>query len=436
MDYKKNHWNLKSAFKPVPEAFERTVRNTVQSIRAEAPSVPPSGRARGGRSRKIAALVLAALLLLGVAAAYAIARPALLDWLLGMDRAGQPYPAGASLRSAVQPIRGENTADHITVRMDSLVYDGERFSFSYEIENDAPAFPALVAPDPCITVNGAPVFLEEFMADGAAPCMVPSPHLDVLPVQRNPLLRGGWSRIISQALSGEIECEMTFMVYRPKKTFAVVPDPDDMVFRLTDCAPEQQAEVQDVIDTYGSFQNAVLAGRNALDPEKWFRNGYSVIGGFIDPREWIDPNEEGFDHLKETARITVAFRFDADIRQAFDFSDTADVALEDCFLHVHRFRLSPLTTYVYVDLIPRENTKEAAQALVEKYGPMDLTDGQGNAVEYAQMDSIYENMPWATQHDGQWLCRYMIGMPGLQAWPDSVGLTVHTGDLLRVWLGR
>ena len=434
----KRNWerlDLRSAYKPVPEAIEQTVHQTLQSIESGMPAQRKNntGRTYLGMPRRLALILIAGILLIGMAAACAVSRPALLEWLLGIDGAtNQPYPAGASLSSTAQLIEGEKKADHITIRMNSLVYDGERFSFSYEAGNDAPGFPALIALDPCMLVNGEPVFVDESKVDGVEPCLAPSPRLDVLPVQRNPVLRGGWSRIIPAELSGEAVCEMTFIVCRPRKAFVFVPDPDDVIFHREDCPPEQRAEVQDVIDTWASFQNAVLAGQDALDPAKWFRDGYSVISDCIDPQEWIDPGEEGFDHLIETARIIIAFRFDAGLCQAYDFSGLPDAALADCAVHVNRFQLSPLSTDVYIDLIPLENTKEAAQALARKYGPMDLTDETGNPVAYAQMDSIYENMPWPAQQDGQWRCRYMIQMPGLQEWPQSVGITVAAGELLRV----
>ncbi len=425
--------NLRSAYKPMPEAFRQTVLRTVRSVRSDLPGRVQTANRRPffGLSRKIAIAVIAGILLIGIAAAYAVSRPVLLNWLLG----AQPAP-GAPLMASVQKISGENAADHMTVRMDSLIYDGERFSFSYEVENDDPAFPALVAMEPSFLVNGEQVSLEEFLANDAKPALVPSARLDVLPVQRNPVVCGGCSQRIPEQLDGETACEMTFIVYRPKKAFAIVPDPDDLIFRMEDCAPEQQAEIQDVIDTYLSFQNAVLADQDALDPQKWFREGYSVIGGFTEVTEWIDPQEEGFDHLTETARFTVVFRFDAGIRQVYDFSETADILLDDCTVRISSLRFSPLTTNVDVFLIPKENTEEAAKALAQKYGPMDLTDGQGGPVAYAEMDSIYENMPWASQYDGQWRCRYLIQMPGLQEWPDSIGLTVKTGDLLRVKLSE
>lgn len=432
----KRNWeqlNLRNAYKPVPETFRQTVLQTVQSVRTDAPvrRHTANGWTFCGMSGKIAIALIAGILLIGMAIAYAVTHPTILNWLLG----AQPDP-GVPLISSVQKISGENAADHITVRMDSLIYDGERFSFSYEVENDNPSLPALVAMEPCFLVNGEQVSLEEFLANDAKPTLVPSARLDILPVQRNPVICGGWSQVIPKELDGEVTCAMTFIVYRPQKAFAIVPDPDDVIFHMEDCVPEQQAEIQDVIDTYLSFQNAVLADQDALDPQTWFQEGYSVIGGFTEVTEWIDPSEEGFDHLTETARFSVIFRFDASIRQVYDFSETADILLDDCTVRISSFRLSPLTTKVDVFLLPKENTEEAAKKLSQKYGPMDLTDAQGSPIEYAEMDSIYENMPWVSQYDGQWRCRYLIQMPGLQEWPDSIGLTVKTGDILRVKLSE
>lgn len=79
-------------------------------------------------------------------------------------------------------------------------------------------------------------------------------------------------------------------------------------------------------------------------------------------------------------------------------TETADILLADCTVRISSFRLSPLTTHVDVVLIPKENTEDASKVLVQKYGPMDLTDAQGIPVEYAEMDSIYESMPWVSQY--------------------------------------
>ena len=150
--------NLRSAYKPVPEAFRQTVLQTVQSVRTDAHV--RRHRANGwtfcGMSGKIAITVIAGILLIGMAVAYAVSHPAILNWLLGAQ-----LDPGVPLMSSVQKISGENAADHITVRMDSLIYDGERFSFSYEVENDDPSLPALVAMEPCFLVNGEQVSMEE-----------------------------------------------------------------------------------------------------------------------------------------------------------------------------------------------------------------------------------------------------------------------------------
>ena len=278
MKHNLEQMNLRNAYKPVPEAFRQTVLQTVQSVRTDAPAA--NGWTFCSMSGKIAIALIAGILLIGMAVAYAVSHPAILNWLLGAQ-----LDPGAPLMSSVQKISGENAADHITIRMDSLIYDGERFSFSYEVENDDPSLPALVAMEPCFLVNGEPVSLEEFLANDAKPTLVPNARFDVLPVQRNPVVCGGWSQRIPGELEGEVTCEMTFIVYRPMKAFAIVPVPDDLFFRMEDCDPEQQAEIQDVLDTYLSFQNAVLADQDSLDPQAWFQEGYSVISGFTEVTE-------------------------------------------------------------------------------------------------------------------------------------------------------
>ena len=52
--------------------------------------------------------------------------------------------------------------------------------------------------------------------------LVPDSHQDVLPVPRNPADGGAWSLPIRQALTGEVTCEVTFIVHRPTKGFVVV----------------------------------------------------------------------------------------------------------------------------------------------------------------------------------------------------------------------
>ena len=93
--------NLRNAYKPVPEAFRQTVLQTVQSVRTDAPV--RRHRANGwtfcGMSRKIAITVIAGILLIGMAVAYAVSHPAILNWLLGAQ-----LDPGAPLMSSVQKI--------------------------------------------------------------------------------------------------------------------------------------------------------------------------------------------------------------------------------------------------------------------------------------------------------------------------------------------
>ena len=433
-----NQLNLRDAYRPVPDAFRKTAANVLNSLAMDETkkSAPSKGKRFGGRIQlKTIVLIAVSVFLVGMAAAYALSRPAILNWLLGFDAQNQPYPAGSALNASVQSIQGEGKADHITVRITSLIYDGERIAFSYEIENDDPAYPAMVALDGHILINGEEVRIDEFQPDGIAPRLVPSARLDVLPVRRNPAEGGGWSEIISRKLDGMADCELQFIVYRPRKAFAVVPDPEDKFFSTEDGAGIQ-AEIQDVINTYQSFRNAVIADRDSLDPEKWFQDGYSVIGGFQEPTEWIDPNEEGFDHLAETAKIAVKFHFDANIRQVYDFSNLEEISLPDCTGIIKSLRFSPLTTEVDLFLLPVENTEEAARKLVQKYGNMRFTDEKGDDAVFAQMESMYETAPWASLYEGQWRCRYMIRLPGLQEWPKSVGIALQTGEILRVKLAN
>lgn len=80
---------------------------------------------------------------------------------------------------------------------------------------------------------------------------------------------------------------------------------------------------------------------------------------------------------------------------------------------------------------PKDNTESAAAALAERFGEFTLTDEHGQPVVYSDMDYLADFHPYVTCMDGQWVCRYLMEMPGLLSFPQSVGFTVNTGDLLR-----
>ena len=98
---------------------------------------------------------------------------------------------------------------------------------------------------------------------------------------------------------------------------------------------------------------------------------------------------------------------------------------------MEQFRLSSLETRIDLWLIPQENTEKAARTLAEKYGAYTLADEQGEAVQYSEMDYMASATPYATQINGQWVCRYLSQMPGLLHFPECVVFTAAGEELIR-----
>ena len=359
-------------------------------------------------------LVIALLIALAFSTtAYALTQPAVLDWLLGTMGSGS-----VQLHDTAQEIAASATADGVTIRITGVVYDGSQLAFSYEAENAAPDLPVIVALDSCISVGGIshelphPEYITELR-------MVPSPHLDVLPVPRNPITGGFWSGTLPQRLFGQAECEVTFIVYRPKEKFAVVLPPDDWMLD-PNITGDAKAEVEDSLATLESFRNAVI-----VPAEEDIPIGYTPV----DPSGSLRHNAES-SHLVEAARITVPFTFDADKAVVYDFSG-AQAEFEGFSVHAASFRLTPLRTYIDVHLLPQENSKSAALALAERCGPYTLTDDSAQPVVFSDMDYCSSLLPYVTCMNEQWVCRYLIDMPGLLTFPHSVSFSVQTGELLR-----
>ena len=210
------------------------------------------------RAALIAALIIAVL----CTASYAVTRPAVIDWLLGHDA-----PASPQLESSAQAIHAEATADGVTVRLTGLVYDGHQIAFSYETGVADPARPALVLLESDLTVAGQPVGVPHYVANTGDARLVPSPHLDVLPVQRNPLRSGGWSNTIGIPLAGTVTGEANFGVYRPEKAFAVLI-PADSDFYDNSISGEYRAELDDdfkqIVEGLGNIQSDKLVQQDQV----------------------------------------------------------------------------------------------------------------------------------------------------------------------------
>lgn len=373
------------------------------------------------RPVRFAAAALA-LVLVFASTAFALTRPSVLNWLTGSA------PVSPQLESTAQTVIGENTAEGITVRINSVVYDGEKLAFAYELENAQPDTPVLVAADPAVTVDGQAVQMLYCTADANAPQMVPSPHLDVLPVKRNPAVGGGVV-YVSDLPRKQVSCEMTFVVYRPEKGFAIALSADDMRANVESCTGDERAEAEDSLNTLKSFRNAIFANEADLADEQWLGAGYTVIDG---SGMLSDLPESS--HLVEAARIGVSFTFDAFAAFACDFSAMDDILLADATLHVRQFRLSSLGTNIDLWLIPAENTEAAARVLADKYGAYTLVDEQGDPVQYSEMDYMATDAPEVIQIGGQWVCRYLSDMPGLLRFPESVGFLAGEETLFHLTL--
>lgn len=326
-----------------------------------------------GRSPSKLVILVLTLVLVFTTTAFALTRPAVLSWLTGNA------PVSSQLESTAQTVFGENSVDGITVRMTSLVFDGEKLAFSYELENDQPDMPVLIAANPMMSFDGKEVQMMYCTADPYAPQMVPSPHLDVLPVKRNPVVGGG-EVYVRDITKGKVTCEMTFVVYKPENKFAVALLPDSMQANVESYTGDARAEAEDSLNTLKSFRNAIFATEADLVNEQWLAEGYTVIDG---SGMLYDLPEKS--HLTEVSQITVPFEFDASVAFTCEFADIDDIALEDATLHVEQFRLSSLETRIDLWLIPQENTEKAARFLAEKYGEYALANEQGEGVQYPRL---------------------------------------------------
>ena len=412
------------------QIVQRVIENSLSGIQDDpwmAQRVLRIAREKGGKrmnaktiGRYPSKLVIVSLILILALAttAFALTRPAVLNWLTGNA------PVSSQLESTAQTVVGDNTVDGITVRMTSLVFDGKKLAFSYELQNDQPTMPVLVSASPVMSIDGKEFHLMYCTADPYVPQMVPSPHLDVLPVKRNPAVGGG-EVYVSDITEGRVTCELTFMVYKPENKFAVVLHHDSMQANVDTYTGDARAEAEDSLNTLKCFRNAIFATEADLQNEQWLAENYTVIDG-----SGMLYNLPDNSHLSEAAQIKVAFEFDASVAFACGFSETDDIELMDAALHVEQFRFSTLETCIDLWLIPQENTEEAARDLAEKYGAYVLIDEQGETVQYSDMDYMAAVTPYVIQMNGQWVCRYLSQMPGLLRFPKSIAFTASDKELV------
>ena len=321
---------------------------------------------------------------------------------------------GDALRSLSQTLGQSATADHIQITLTDLIYDGRSLALSYDVENLLPAQGAMVRLEG-LTLNGQPAAI--LYDDGER--LVPSLHRDELPVRRNPLL-GGLTASRLPALSGQVTGEITFVILRPKAGFAIVSDDLCESADLSAYSAEQLPDILDQRAAALTLENAVII------PE-------SAAGSYPDYAQ-LDPSfgllNDAADTLSEAARVTIRFTFYAAQGTRYDLRPAEDIRLADCTARIDTLWVSPLAVEATVYLVPQENTQAAAQALAARYGDMTLLDADGQELAYADMDYLSGSQPDVVCLSGQqWVCRYMISMPGVKTLPHTVTLQTQGGTI-------
>lgn len=391
---------LINAFPPTPEACRQAL------------ALPNTARTRHTRLRVCLSLLLCAVLLGGIACAasgYGVFR-----FLLGN---AQP---GDALRSLSQTLGQSAMADHIQITLTDLIYDGRSLALSYDVENLMPAQAAMVRLEG-LTLNGQPAAI--LYEDETH--LVPSLHRDELPVRRNPLL-GGLTTSVLPAFSGQVTGEITFAILRPKVGFAIISDD---LCESADLSAYSAEQLPDILDQ----RAAALALENAVIIPESAASSYADYAQ-LEPSFGLLSDAE--DTLTETARVTIRFTFSAAQSARYDLRPAEDIRLADCTARIDTLWVSPLAVEATVYLLPQENTQAAAQSLAARYGEMTLLDADGQELAYADMDYLSGNQPDVVcLNKQQWVCRYMISMPGVEALPESVTLQAAGGVIARALTG-
>ncbi len=348
------------------------------------------------RPAMVAALALAALLLLA-GIAYAATQWGILDYLVG----GEEH-ASVQLKASVQQVQATRTTDDVQIDLTGAVYDGDRLSLSFRLENLAPEKLCMVTLD-AVTLNGEPA---PFAFNSARDEWLPAVFaVDVPGVARNPRTGGVLSMQLPARYSGVVRGEATFVVERPVSGKLAVVDP----VLWYDYA-RVFADSPDVATDYEERRNAILksdavmADAFELEPAYWLQAGYTVVdadGGFLlEDYRYSDLAPEEFGRVKpgldvterpgqmyETARVVVPFEIDADLALKNRVELTpARFELPDCTVYIDQALLTPLSTIIRMRVEPNGISPET---LAQRYALVRLLDETGlpgKTVDYHDME--------------------------------------------------
>jgi len=188
-----------------------------------------------------------------------------------------------------------------------------------------------------------------------------------------------------------------------------------------------------------------IAGGEQLNAAWWWEQGYMALdgNGFVLFPEHIDRSDPHFSYennpyywdsqMEDTGEATIrfmldtdkglAFRKDAWIRKAGERNEAAqygEILLPDCTVQMQQLSLTPLSTRIRFQMMPHENTEEAARMLCETYGWMEIWDENARELALADMEYIYGGSGLYQANDGQWVVEWDWTMPGVTAFPKEI----------------
>ena len=336
------------------------------------------------------ALTLLLTLLLG-GAAYAATQLGILDYLVGGEN-----NATEALKSSVQHVLASAEADGMRVELNGAVFDGSRLALSFTEENLNPKSPAFITLDQ-VLLEGEWV-PQNFGGGGH---WMPFIRLDTEDAEHNPYSEGFLSGDLKKKYTGQIQGEAVFIVSRPTGPLVVV-DPEMWVNYDEEIEDEEiRADYIRRLDMIRG-SNVEIADIAHLNPEEWYLNGYTVVDadGNLLMEEHMENMPEEFGaiplyhnaakyptQMENTAVIRLPFTIDADAAKAYRREGKmADVQLSDCTVHLEKCVLTPLSTLLEIRLYPLENTRQAADKLLERYGYPALLNENGKLIEFLPME--------------------------------------------------
>lgn len=421
-------WDWENVFPAVPTAVHNQLEQALAKKKAQRSPAPKP-------LRPLAALALALAALLALSGvAYAASQLGLWDYLI---KAQSPAPA---LQEMAQDIVATTVYDDIQIDVTGAVYDGIRLSVSFSAKNLKPENLAMIHLS-TLRLNGKSV---SFSFQSLSEQWLP----DIFSVNeagaysRNPVQGGMLSLPLDQEYTGEILCEAVFTLSRPTNGMPLVCDPIlwyDYAKAFPD-SPEMAADYQKRQSAIEQSGIAMLDAWESLHPEYalYLSQGYTLLdasGQFLldDPacQELLEQfvpeaygvqmnsnamlNREG--QMTEPETFTLAFTINADQGKANRIVCVPeDTALSNCTVHFTQAVVSPLSTVISFEISPSQQTAQAAQEILQSFGPVSLVDENGQPLDFYDME--YET-GWGLTADSGPLVMDMME-PGLRTLPKEI----------------